>query len=72
MYHSKNFHNRFHLIYSKGPSINDIGNFSEFLKPPSLISEVFLVLSVGNFDRFLTPPNCRRRLWTAPKSSKKD
>ena len=39
---------------AKGPSINDVGNFSGFFD--TLLSHVgsFLVLSVGNFDQFLT------------------
>ena len=40
---------------AKGPSINDVGNFSGFFD--TLLSHVgsFLVLSVCNFDQFLTP-----------------
>ena len=39
------------------PSINDVGNFSRFLTPPSPVSAVFYyILSVGNLDQFLTPP----------------
>ena len=34
----------------KGPFINDVGNFSEFLTPPPPCRQV-LVLSIGNFDQ---------------------
>ena len=39
----------------KGPSINDVSYFSQFLTPSPQYRQ-FFVLSFGDFDQFLTPP----------------
>ena len=43
------------IIRRKGPSINDVGNFSVLWQALPYVGS-FLLLFVGNFDQFLTPP----------------